>query len=189
MASIASWADSVRYTKWGRFTSTFHFIDAKDSPPSSCNVDLQRDCKQSGCVISSVTNYTEQAYDRSLPDWRRAQAAKFVIHFIGDLHQPLHNEDVAKGGNGIHVLWHGAELNLHHVWDSSIIEKWLGGLRGKPYPLAKRWATQLTEEISKGKWESEKDGWVKNMSLQDTNSTALAWSREANAMVCSHGEF
>ncbi|OAR00034.1 hypothetical protein LLEC1_07551 [Akanthomyces lecanii] len=186
LASVASWADSIRYTKWGKFTSTFHFIDAHDQPPHSCNVDLERDCKQSGCVISSLTNYTEQVYDASLPAWRRAQAAKFVVHFVGDLHQPLHNEDVSRGGNGIHVLWGGRELNLHHVWDSSILEKWLGGLRGKPYPLAKRWATQLTDEISQGKWAGEKDSWVKDINLADTNSTALAWSREANALVCSH---
>lgn len=185
---MASWADSIRYTKWGKFTSTFHFIDAHDQPPHSCNVDLERDCKQSGCVISSLTNYTEQVYDASLPAWRRAQAAKFVVHFVGDLHQPLHNEDVSRGGNGIHVLWGGRELNLHHVWDSSILEKWLGGLRGKPYPLAKRWATQLTDEISQGKWADEKDSWVKDINLADTNGTALAWSREANAIVCSHGE-
>ncbi|OAA75430.1 nuclease PA3 [Akanthomyces lecanii RCEF 1005] len=186
LASVASWADSIRYTKWGKFTSTFHFIDAHDQPPHSCNVDLERDCKQSGCVISSLTNYTEQVYDASLPAWRRAQAAKFVVHFVGDLHQPLHNEDVSRGGNGIHVLWGGRELNLHHVWDSSILEKWLGGLRGKPFPLAKRWATQLTDEISQGKWADEKDSWVKDINLADTNSTALAWSREANAIICSH---
>lgn len=151
-------------------------------------MDLERDCKQSGCVISSLTNYTEQAYDRALPAWRRAQAAKFVVHFVGDLHQPLHNEDVAKGGNGIHVLWGGRELNLHQVWDSSILEKWLGGLHGKPYPLAKRWAAQLSEEIRTGKWAGERDSWVKDINLADTNGTALAWSREANAIICSHGK-
>ncbi|PMB63356.1 Nuclease S1 [Beauveria bassiana] len=187
LASVASWADSIRYTKWGKFTSTFHFIDAHDQPPHSCNVDLERDCKQTGCVVSSLTNYTEQLYDDKLPAWRRAQAAKFVVHFVGDLHQPLHNEDVARGGNGILVRWGGRELNLHHVWDSSILEKWLGGLRGKPYPLAKRWATHLTDEISHGKWAEEKESWIKDINLADTNGTALAWSREANALVCSHG--
>ncbi|KAJ2968795.1 hypothetical protein NQ176_g9006 [Zarea fungicola] len=186
LASIASWADSIRYTKWGRFTSTFHFIDAHDNPPHSCNVDLERDCKRTGCVISALSNYTEQAFDRTLPAWRRAQAAKFVVHFVGDLHQPLHNEDIAKGGNGIHVLWDGHEYNLHHVWDSSILEKWLGGLHGKPYPLAKRWSAQLIHEIAEGRWADERDGWVKQVNLADANGTALAWSRETNAFICSH---
>ena len=125
--------------------------------------------------------------DADLPPWRRAQAAKFVVHFVGDLHQPLHNEDVSRGGNGIYVLWDDKEYNLHHVWDTSIAEKWVGGVRGKAYPFAKRWATQLALEITDGKFADEKDAWLKDMNLSAANDTAMAWAREANAYVCSHG--
>ncbi|PNY24362.1 Nuclease S1 [Tolypocladium capitatum] len=186
LAKVASWADSIRYTKWGRFTKTFHFIDAHDNPPLSCNVDFERDCKGTGCVVDALANYTEQAFDRSLPAWRRAQAAKFVVHFVGDLHQPLHNEDVSRGGNGIHVKWDGKEFNLHHVWDTSIAEKWIGGLRGKPYPLARKWSNQLAVEIIDGKFTAEKEHWLKDLDFTNPNGTAMAWSREANALVCTH---
>ncbi|QUC20079.1 uncharacterized protein UV8b_04320 [Ustilaginoidea virens] len=186
LAKVASWADSVRYTKWGRFTKNFHFIDAHDNPPHSCNVDLKRDCKTDGCVISALANYTEQSLDPSLPAWRRAQAAKFVIHFVGDLHQPLHNEDVALGGNRIHVLWDGKEYNLHHVWDTSIAEKWIGGKRGKPYVLAERWANQLAGEIRDGKFSGQVDAWLDDLNFEDAVETGMAWSREANAFVCTH---
>lgn len=189
LAKVASWADSVRYTKWGRFTKNFHFIDAHDAPPKSCGVSYQRDCKEDGCVISALSNYTTQAVDASLSTWRRAQAAKFVIHFIGDLHQPLHNEDVARGGNGIHVLWNGREYNLHHVWDSSIAEKSLGGLRGKPDVLAKTWAERLIKEIEHGKFADESDSWLKGLNFADSNATAMIWAQEANAFICSHGKF
>ncbi|KAK2598939.1 hypothetical protein QQS21_005617 [Conoideocrella luteorostrata] len=185
LAKVASWADSIRYTKWGRFTKNFHFIDAHDRPPHKCDVDFKRDCKADGCVISALANYTEQSLDPTLPAWRRAQAAKFVVHFVGDLHQPLHNEDVALGGNRIHVLWDGKEFNLHHVWDSSIAEKWIGG-RGKPYPLAKRWANQLAGEIEDGKFAVQKKSWLKDLDFEDATETAMAWSREANAYVCTH---
>ncbi|CAM1501735.1 Fc.00g037190.m01.CDS01 [Cosmosporella sp. VM-42] len=186
MAKIASWADSIRYTKWGRFTSTFHFIDAHDDPPRSCNVDFERDCKDTGCVISSLKNYTDQLVDPSLPKWRRNQAAKFVIHFVGDLHQPLHNEDVSKGGNGIYVLWDGRHFNLHHVWDSSIAEKWIGGMHGSPYVLAEKWSNQLAVEITDGKFADESEVWLKDLDFSNSISTAMAWSREANALVCTH---
>ena len=63
-----------------------------------------------------------------------------------------HNEDVKRGGNGIYVRWDGREYNLHHVWDSSIAEKWIGGMHGKPYPLAAKWANQLAVEITDGKF-------------------------------------
>ncbi|KJZ79377.1 hypothetical protein HIM_01528 [Hirsutella minnesotensis 3608] len=186
LASVASWADSIRYTKWGHFTRTFHFIDAHDDPPYSCNVDYKRDCKKTGCVINALANYTDQSLDDSLPSWRRAQAAKFVIHFVGDLHQPMHNENVAKGGNGIYVLWDDKEFNLHHVWDSSIAEKWVGGLRGGPYEAAERWANELAVEITDGKYADDKDDWLKDLDFDNAIDTAMAWSREANAFVCSH---
>lgn len=188
MAKVATWADSVRYTKWGRFTKTFHFIDAHDNPPESCNVDFKRDCKETGCVINALANYTQQSLDSSLPVWERAQAAKFVIHFVGDLHQPLHNEDVAKGGNGIYVLWDGRRYNLHHVWDSSIAEKFIGGVRGPPYAAAEKWATQLAVEITDGKFAEEKEAWLKDLDFDDAIETAMAWSKECNALVCSHGK-
>ncbi|SPO03896.1 probable nuclease S1 precursor [Cephalotrichum gorgonifer] len=187
LANIATWADSARYTQWGRFTKTFHFIDAKDDPPHSCNVDLARDCKETGCVVTSLANYTLQSLDPGLSFRDRNIAMKFVVHFIGDLHQPLHNEDVARGGNGIHVLWRGYEMNLHHVWDSSIAEALVnGGRRGKPFELAKRWSAELAAEIESGKFAKEKEAWLRDIDLNDAEATALAWSRECNAYVCTH---
>ena len=50
---------------------------------------------------------------------------KMLVHFLGDLHQPLHigrRED--KGGNDIQLKWFGSKTNLHHVWDHSLIDDW-----------------------------------------------------------------
>jgi hypothetical protein len=57
LATVSTWADSYRSTKEGKFTSSFHYIDAQDNPPSSCTVDLQRDCGPGGCVVSAIANY------------------------------------------------------------------------------------------------------------------------------------
>lgn len=185
LAGVATWADSIRYTKWGHFTGPFHFIDAKDKPPESCNVDFDRDCKAAGCVVSALANYTARLQDGSLPAWDHEQAAKFVIHFVGDIHQPLHDEDVSRGGNGIHVKFDGAELNLHHVWDTSIPEKIVGGVRGRPYDEARRWADQLTKDIRVGKFKTASHNWLVGVNLTDPKETTLGWAREGNAYVCS----
>lgn len=189
LAGVATWADSIRYTKWGHFTGVFHFIDAHDNPPTNCTVDYERDCKEEGCVVSAIGNYTSRLLDSSLPAWERAQAGKFVVHFVGDIHQPLHTEDVARGGNGIYVRFDGMELNLHHVWDSSIAEKIVGGVRRAPYAEARRWADELSEGIRTGKYEALRGGWLHGMRLEDSKEMALAWASEGNAFVCSHGEF
>ncbi|PTB73614.1 phospholipase C/P1 nuclease [Trichoderma longibrachiatum ATCC 18648] len=75
MAKVASWADSIRYTKWGRFTSTFHFIDAHDNPPESCNVDFERD--------STTASIAEKLIGRGKPylvaqKWSAALTEKIV---------------------------------------------------------------------------------------------------------------
>ncbi|KAI0018091.1 putative nuclease S1 precursor [Xylariomycetidae sp. FL0641] len=186
LAGVATWADTIRYTKWGRFSANFHFIDAKDDPPTYCGVDLARDCKEEGCVVTSLQNYTQQLLDPKLWYWRRAQAAKFVVHFVGDIHQPLHAEDVERGGNGIHVLWDGTELNLHHVWDSSIAEKMLGGIHRKPYDAAHQWAANLTDKIRTGKYKETRNSWTQGMTLENPIATSMAWANESNAYVCSH---
>lgn len=188
LANIATWADSIRYTKWGHYTGVFHFIDAKDEPPYNCSVELDRDCKDEGCVVTAIQNYTSQILDPSVPTWLRAQAAKFVVHFVGDIHQPLHDEDVSRGGNGIHVLWEGRELNLHHVWDSSIAEKWVGGIRRKPYHEAQEWADELTSKIRDGGLKEQSKTWLDGVDFAEPIKTALGWAREGNAYVCSHGE-
>lgn len=57
LAKVATWADSFRYTKAGRFSEPYHFIDSKDSPPNSCSVSFSRDCGPHGCVVSAIQNY------------------------------------------------------------------------------------------------------------------------------------
>ncbi|KAI1466514.1 S1/P1 nuclease [Daldinia caldariorum] len=186
LAGVATWADSIRYTKWGRFSKNFHFIDAKDTPPTYCGVDFERDCKEDGCVVSSIQNYTSQLLDTKLWPSRRNQAAKFVVHFVGDIHQPLHVENVAYGGNGIHVKWESSELNLHHVWDTSIAEKMLGGIHRKPYVAGLAWAANLTQQIKSGKYEAASKSWNNGLSFDDPIQTAMGWANESNAFVCSH---
>ncbi|KAK1758595.1 S1/P1 nuclease [Echria macrotheca] len=187
LAGVATWADSVRYSKYFRWTSNFHFIDAKDDPPRACNVDLERDCKADGCVVTALANYTSRLLDASLPAYEHNVAARFVVHFVGDVHQPLHDEDVARGGNGIPVRFHGVELNLHHVWDSSIAEKLVGGVaRRQPYRHARLWADSLTAEIRAGRFAGTTSrAWLDGLDIDDPTATALLWAREGNAHVCT----
>ncbi len=148
---------------------------------------MERDCKAAGCVVSAIDNYTAQVMDPRLPGWERNQAAKFIIHFVGDIHQPLHTEDVARGGNGIHVFFEDVELNLHHVWDTSIPEKIVGGVRRKPFGEAWAWADRLTADILYGRFREASLSWEDGMDLGDPLGTAMVWAREANQFVCSHG--
>ena len=61
LAKVATWADTFRYTKAGRFSAPFHFIDAHDDPPTTCGVDLERDCGKGGCVVKAISNYVSHS--------------------------------------------------------------------------------------------------------------------------------
>ncbi|KAK8127586.1 hypothetical protein PG984_008694 [Apiospora sp. TS-2023a] len=182
LASVAAWADPFGHTEAGKFSSGFHYIDVQDSPPSSCGVDLARDCGEGGCIVTAIANYTNRLLDVDLKSSERQIAAKMVIHFLGDIGQPLHNENLEKGGNGIPVDYSGEETNLHHVWDSEIPESVSGG---SSLGSARSWATSLATAIKSGIYKSQAADWVNDLSLTDAQNTTLGWATESNAYVCS----
>lgn len=90
--------------------------------------DSTADCPNQFCVLGAIKNFTTQA--KALParqwpyygDASLPSAITFLIHFIGDIHQPLHigwKED--RGGNSVKCTFFGKDTNLHSVWDSGMI--------------------------------------------------------------------
>jgi hypothetical protein len=112
-----AWADTVRNTTH-RATYQYHFINVDRGSPA---IDWPRDCGAYDCVTAAVVRYARYLAEtpRSRADsLRRADALKFLGHFVGDLHQPMHagfRDDL--GGNLTAVQWGGANPNLHAVWD------------------------------------------------------------------------
>jgi hypothetical protein len=76
LATASTWADSYRYTTAGKFSAPFHYIDANDSPPSTCGVDYARDCGAAGCIVSALQNYTTILLDARYSAANRQIAAK-----------------------------------------------------------------------------------------------------------------
>lgn len=76
-----------------------------------------------GNVYSAVLGYSQRVVDQSLPRTERIEALKFLVHFLADLHQPLHVgflED--RGANDVPVLYRGELINLHRYWDNEIFD-------------------------------------------------------------------
>ncbi|KAI9853200.1 MAG: hypothetical protein M1838_000056 [Thelocarpon superellum] len=182
LASVAPWADTFRYTKAGRFSAPYHFIDAKDDPPHSCGVDFERDCGKGGCVVQAIQNYTTRIQDTSLSQEDRFEALKFVIHFVGDVHQPLHDENLDLGGNDVEVTFGGTKTNLHHIWDTNMLEKYTGG---SDIQTAQDWASKLTQSIQSGDYSSQAASWLSGIDVTDPITTSMGWASDSNAYVCS----
>lgn len=182
LASEATWADSFRYTDEGAFSSPLHYIDALDDPPASCNVDYARDCPEEGCIVSAIANYTARITPANISLVERQRALKWVVHFLGDIHQPLHVENLEIGGNGINVTFNGSETNLHHIWDSNMPEKLRGG-----YALddARTWAEELVGAMPTGKYANASASWLQGMDIANPVASAMVWAQDANSYVCS----
>jgi S1/P1 Nuclease len=74
-------------------------------------------------LYTQIKAMAAQVKDKSLPQEKRQIALRFLIHFVGDLHQPLHvGREEDQGGNKISVTWFDKQTNLHSVWDNSLVE-------------------------------------------------------------------
>lgn len=120
LAGVASWADEVRYNdKSYAWTGPMHYVNFDKgnchyAPPI---------CKDDVCVVAAINRYSSELIDPQLPPQQRLEALKYVVHFVGDVHQPLHaGYAYDKGGNDYQISYLGAGWNLHSVWDSLLIE-------------------------------------------------------------------
>jgi nuclease S1 len=83
-----------------------------------------RFCQSGGCVVSKIEDFRRVLHDPKAGRLQKQQALKFLIHFIADLHQPLHvGDNKDQGGNQLQVRFYGIGTNLHRVWDSEVIER------------------------------------------------------------------
>lgn len=137
LAGVASWPDEMRQSDPARFktTSRWHYIDSEDG---TCDFVLKRDCPDGNCVVDAIGAQSKLLADTSQPLAARRDALKFLVHFLGDVHQPLHagNRDDA-GGNKYQISLttdlqpeayarqnyaNGVMgTNLHAVWDYYIL--------------------------------------------------------------------
>ena len=160
LSTAGYWADAHarRYDAYDRYL-TEHFINVD---PRMDSIDLARDCPQT-CVLKAIERLKLEVVDGGLPGWRRAEAFRFLVHFVEDLHQPLHviHPD-GRGGNRTVVHLADEETNLHSVWDSRLIGLRLADFESTSSPRIeawKEWAYDLGSSIG----PEERATWTQNM--------------------------
>ncbi|KZT70424.1 phospholipase C/P1 nuclease [Daedalea quercina L-15889] len=129
LAPIAAWADRVRMTPAYRHTASWHYVGALDDlPGAACAFPGARGWagRRDANVLAALGNQTrivagflDGEGEGGLAD--AADALRFLVHFAGDMHMPLHLTGRERGGNGAKVTFDGRMTNLHSVWDSFLI--------------------------------------------------------------------
>ncbi len=145
LSDIADWADDLRdnHPALGRATTRWHYINLGED---RCRYAPRKHCPDGNCVIGAIETQRGILADRKQSDAARAQALKFLVHFVGDAHQPLHAGYARdKGGNTFQIRLNGKGSNLHALWDREILasaklgeDRYLQHLLRMPLPNAAR---------------------------------------------------
>lgn len=136
LAGIANWADEIREAQAWRHTSRWHYVNF---PRDDCAYDAGRDCKGGRCVVAAIGEQAAILGDRARGDDERTRALRFLVHFVGDIHQPLHaGHGDDRGGNTFQVFYLGRGSNLHALWDGGILRSARLDWRGHVHRLAAR---------------------------------------------------
>jgi S1/P1 Nuclease len=177
----ATWADDFRDVD--PTTGDWHFLDI---PRGETKANAGKHCPPSGCITKALEDQRDILNNLQQPGAKRADALRFVIHFAGDIHQPLHivtNND--RGGNCVPVAFFGVKPvltdaangnykpNLHGVWDTSLIARMLAA---NDAAASQEFAAALQSEFQ-----------AKQASWQAAGSNVDAWAWESHQLAESPG--
>jgi hypothetical protein len=116
LEDVSVWADDIRRERPD--TGPWHFINI---PIKVKRGFIASFCPVNGCVTRRIPELIAVLRSPQSSPESRVEALKFLVHFIGDMHQPLHVGDRDdRGGNDVNVTFFGGETNLHSAWDSAI---------------------------------------------------------------------
>lgn len=116
----ATWADEVRSDNKYSHTYQWHYQNLNDNLSAT---DLEKLLNNPSAEGEHLFYAIDLLCKRLEKNWNDEEALKFLVHFVGDLHQPMHLGRLDdKGGNSIKTNWFGKTINLHSLWDSYVIE-------------------------------------------------------------------
>lgn len=118
LAQVGVWADDVRSDPAWKKADPWHYVSIDDGETYESTAK-----NPEGDVVEAMRRFEAVLRDSRAGREERAQALKFLVHFVADVHQPLHvGRRADRGGNEVAVIWFDQPGNLHSVWDSEIID-------------------------------------------------------------------
>lgn len=146
LQDAAVWADCVRGEgwRWG-YTAAWHYRTAPICQP----FNPRAACSGGACVTGQITRAHRVLADESLPAPIRLEALAFLVHFVGDVHMPLHSGDNEDQGGNNRKAAYGIKpgLNLHGIWDGPLAER---AISDPAEPVVRRYAAAERAELTGG---------------------------------------
>jgi len=121
LAEISTWADEVRSDPNKKYYDKFapwHYVEIPDGQTYESSKK-----NPAGNIIEAIKNMRSILQSKTSTPTQKKEALALIVHFIGDLHQPLHvGNGKDLGGNWCFVKWFGKTINLHKLWDEALID-------------------------------------------------------------------
>jgi hypothetical protein len=118
LGMMSNWPDFVKSDRSFDHASPWHYVTIPDGLTYE---QIEKDPK--GDIVEAIGRMIATLKDKNADQVKKIQALKFLVHFVGDIHQPLHvGKPGDRGGNDVKVKWFGKAVNLHHLWDEELID-------------------------------------------------------------------
>ena len=121
MAFASAWADFITHDPTNGYGWSVNLHFANSQYPTCAAFDTKINCPDGRCIVTAMANYTMRASDYNLPHDQRVEAVKFLIHMMGDIHQPMHL-GFQRDDGGTKLWLNDPATTLHNVWDESLFE-------------------------------------------------------------------
>jgi hypothetical protein len=122
LAWWANWPDFIKSDSTWRMASPWHYVDLPGHMEKEKFIEELKKLPGKN-LYTQISAMLADIKNKGLPLDKRREALFFLVHFIGDLHQPLHvGREEDEGGNKIVVYWFDKKTNLHSLWDTMLIE-------------------------------------------------------------------
>lgn len=152
IVEVASWPDQIR----NKQTAPWHYVNIEIE---ETRYDPDRHCPDRQCVVGQIERFRETLANTSINPEKRQKALKYLIHFVGDLHQPLHaGQNHDRGGNDVKVEFLGQSVNpstkrpwnLHQVWDHGLLDQYAPNASDAAASVARWLASQEEGPLAAG---------------------------------------
>lgn len=158
LSKVSNWSDEIKSEpETYSHTYNWHYTDWKDEDHN------HDETHSSGKLMTAIKEQMAVLKDDDSSMDSKNFALKFIVHLIGDLHQPLHvGNGLDQGGNKCRVTFHKKEMNLHQLWDEAMIE------------FTQLSYTELANYVGQGRTKEEYQSWK--------GGTPLDWARESKVL-------
>ena len=164
LAEASTSADEERSNPdnfWQREAGPYHYVTVPEGQTYA-----EVGAPDEGDALSALARFTQTVRDPNASREDKALALKFIVHIVGDVHQPLHagNGD-DRGGNDVKVRWFSDDTNLHAVWDSRLIDS-----RSLSYTEYASWlGREIKPSDAVAWWTADPQVWVaESTRIRDT---------------------